>query len=541
MMRRPTNDQPRVNPVPPFRLRIAPAILLGLVVFQGNLEARQRPSQDNEEVEERSERLYFEGVAAFGEGEYEQALRKFRQAAELDPSYYLADYYAGVTLGKLGRDREATRYLNRTVDYLNGFPEKRLGYVPAHQDLGIVYYRLRQFDDARTVLSEALDDGRGDIALVHYYLGLTEYQTGRTAEAIRLIQLALQARPELGGEAYYYLGLAYAAQGDFERAIEELELAAASAHVESATAARRLVQQLKIAADGGREKRWEVRLGLGGYFDANVILEPDDFPSFEQITDESDSRLALNAGAGFSLIDSDRGYLDVDYDFYQSLHNRVDAFDLQSHEVRLGGAGEAGRSLRIGAEGGFKAYRLGGDDYLREAYVKPFVGIQPEQRFYTSVFYRFADHNFLVDFFDPIRDGQNHRVGVDQYFLWDGSDGFVWLGYNFRREIPDSAMGRDFEFEAHSLRGGARLWLLPRLNLEATYWYRHEDYRFPNSRDPLGRPREDRVHTVQVKVRRPLNRRLTLEFLYLGRWNQSNLASFEYRRHVAGGSLQVVF
>ncbi len=69
---------------------------------------------------------------------------------------------------------------------------------------GIEYYKAGQYDNAKTILQNTINNAGTDKALANYYLGQTELALGKNAEAQKYFQAGIAANAENG---YNYVGL----------------------------------------------------------------------------------------------------------------------------------------------------------------------------------------------------------------------------------------------------------------------------------------------------------------------------------------------
>lgn len=63
---------------------------------------------------------------------------------------------------------------------------------------GIEYYKAGQYDNARTILLNTLNQGDTDKAMANYYLGQTELAEGNKAEARKYFDAGIAANPDCG-------------------------------------------------------------------------------------------------------------------------------------------------------------------------------------------------------------------------------------------------------------------------------------------------------------------------------------------------------
>jgi tetratricopeptide (TPR) repeat protein len=163
------------------------------------------------------------GIAEYSRGQYDDAVRSFCAAADLDPS----DPRAYVFLGEMyGVSPDLADEVTRRLALLvRTHPENALGHfhyamslwkgradpaVPV--DLGRVESLLKR--------AVALDP---KLALAHFRLGVLYFDQGRFGEAARALHLAIRLQPDLA-EARYRLAQVYLRTG--EKALAERELEA---------------------------------------------------------------------------------------------------------------------------------------------------------------------------------------------------------------------------------------------------------------------------------------------------------------------------
>jgi TolB-like protein/Tfp pilus assembly protein PilF len=179
--------------------------------------------------------------------DFEQSLKEFERAIELNPNYATAHHWYGETLGSIGRFDEGIAELKRAqqLDPLS---------LIINTDLGEVYMFAHEYDRAIEQLRKAIEmDPRFYYA--HWNLGVALQLKGQLSEAIAEYRKAVELNDDPGvlallGQAYaragqreegqkilarlaeeaksryvsaYSFALLYLALGDKERAIDELE------------------------------------------------------------------------------------------------------------------------------------------------------------------------------------------------------------------------------------------------------------------------------------------------------------------------------
>jgi tetratricopeptide (TPR) repeat protein len=130
------------------------------------------------------------GNIYFEQGEYNNALLRYKKAIEFDPSYWLSYYKAGSALYKLERYKEAEELLEKAAKINPNSYE-------AYYLLGIVRYKLNNYEEARKTLREATEINPNSYD-AYYCLGLCFYfdyikKKEEGAKSQELIQLLQQA------------------------------------------------------------------------------------------------------------------------------------------------------------------------------------------------------------------------------------------------------------------------------------------------------------------------------------------------------------
>ncbi len=164
---------------------------------------------------------------ALREGYYiEEAIAEFRRALELDPRFPRAHYYIGMAF--LARDDlslfpQAMREFETEVSL---HPET----APAHLMMGTMrIYRDRDLAAAAVHLRRAVELDPGN-PTAHFFLGQVLFQSGRTSEAIPILQKSVDLTTDPSRNSYYanahfLLGQALRKAGMQDQAVAHLKRA----------------------------------------------------------------------------------------------------------------------------------------------------------------------------------------------------------------------------------------------------------------------------------------------------------------------------
>jgi serine/threonine-protein kinase len=160
------------------------------------------------------------GTLSAGTGNYEDAVRKFERAAELEATNDAAFRGLADAYEHLGKLEDAEKTYRRAI-------ELRPHYWAGYNWLGVFYYRRARFPEAaemfKQVVALAPDSFRG-----YFNLGATYVEQARYADAISVLERSLGIRPsDYGytnlGNAYFFLRRYQEADGAYEQAIKFAE------------------------------------------------------------------------------------------------------------------------------------------------------------------------------------------------------------------------------------------------------------------------------------------------------------------------------
>ena len=192
---------------------------------------------------------YKRGYVYQTQNELEAALRDFRSAADLDPSSLRALESLGDINIALSRfDRAAERY-----EAFVGLDDRSARVL---YKLGLARYRAGRTTSAIEPLQQALaiDPAMGE---AHYVLGLVHRDAGQIPEARKSLEEAARRSPASQTSAREALAEVHLEEGDFGKAINQLEALAAL----EPTRADRLVAVGMAQSRAGRDDAAVVTLG----------------------------------------------------------------------------------------------------------------------------------------------------------------------------------------------------------------------------------------------------------------------------------------
>lgn len=199
----------------------------------------------NQEKHQTAYTEFYIGLTSYQKGEYEDAIKHYDQAIDINPQFAEAYNNRGTTKDVLGRHEEAIADYDQAIR-IN--PQ----YAQAYCNRGTAKLALGQYDEAIADYDQAIRINPR-FAQAYYNRGNTKGMLGRYEEAIPDFNEAIRINPQFA-EAYCNRGNANREIGEYEKARADLqrafELATEQGNQELAQAARKSLDELP-PADGG--------------------------------------------------------------------------------------------------------------------------------------------------------------------------------------------------------------------------------------------------------------------------------------------------
>jgi tetratricopeptide (TPR) repeat protein len=483
---------------------------------------------------------YSRGAHEFNKGRHEKAEALFRAALNAKPGDPEASAYLGQSLLRQKKYEEA-----ETV--FRGMLQADPGSGPAWLGLGIVQYYRKQYTEAKASLLAA-EKAEPDDPLVHYYLGLVHHELGEFEQAPARFRRAMTLSPDLAPTAQYYTGIAHLRSGALDQAKAAFEATvAAEPESEHGRSAKELLGQA-APAEPEPPPRWSLNATTGMEYDTNVVLlpggtSPPGGPT--GISRQSDYRTVLTAAADAKAIQTKRWAVGVSYSFYQSFHSTLTGFDVEDHSPSFYVQHTAG-PVQVSVQYIYNYTLVGRSPYLNANTAQSISTFTESENTFTQLQLRYMDKVFRDGRFllNSARNGKNWLVGVTQYVLFAGTDGRVWLGYTFDKDVtgggspteagpPNSLDNADWDYNGHHVSTGLSLPPVWTLQLNLAFDWIHQQYLNPNSfaSNSVTR-RRDNIYLFTGAVSRDLTKNLSLSFQYAYTRDQSNVDAFDYNRSV---------
>lgn len=158
------------------------------------------------------------GVRLFQDGSYQDAAKSLEAATAADATQEAAWYYLGLTRFQLRDYPGSLAALQKALELNPGRAGTRL-------TIGQIYESQNAYPEAVQVYQDELRYRKGrDVQPVQAALGRACYLAGRQEDAVKALERVV-ASNERYIEALYYLGLAYAAEGNHRQALKQYDAA----------------------------------------------------------------------------------------------------------------------------------------------------------------------------------------------------------------------------------------------------------------------------------------------------------------------------
>ena len=468
----------------------------------------------------RAERTFRQGVEAYQANRLEEALRLFQQATSENPADSISFYYLGLTQQRLKSHEKAVLAFREALRLKEDSEE-------VHLPLGISLYSLKRREEARIELAKALrsDPTNGS---AHLFLGLIYMERKQYPIAEPHFEAAT-LNPELAPLGRLNLGNLALQFHQEEKARREFEeVLRLSPEGELADIARASLDNLSRQKKAKRPWKLDVEVGFE-HSDNVTRVEVD------QVTNESDFSAILSGAASYRAFQNSGWTGGIGYNFYQQLYDKVTSQNFQSHTGEMS-LYKSFSTWEAGGEYSFNYNLLDESDFLQIQAATARLHLFPQPWLFSQLSYSFQEKVF---FQDNRRDALTHLAGVNQFFFFDNSRGFVLLGLQYENENARSG-----EFDFRGLTASATLrfplamilsapsaqkagtLLPPDLSIEGGFSYRGKD--FTKQTDSIGGRRNDDSRIYKLALKGTLLPGLTATIQYKYTNSGSNLGSVNY-------------
>ncbi len=397
---------------------------------------------------------------------------------------------------------------------------------------GVAAIEQQQYNDAAEEFRAALTE-RPDDPAATLYLGTTLSRAGDPGAAV-VLKKALELNPK-DPRANLERGIDCYRRTEYKTAAEYFvrtkELAPDTELAEKAE------RYLKAARQGG-EKDWSAAIQAGIQYDSNVVLNGIDGLLPEGISRKSDWRLVLNLKARYMLVRQRQGEIWIGYSGYQSLHNRLQKFNVSRQQLEAGSGYNLSPAVKIGISYAYEYDLVGGADFNAAHAFSPSVTVNEGRGFSTVLSYGYRRNHYMYSglFSDnQNRSGSGSSLGVTQQMRFGDAVEFR-AGYLYAVESTRKAY---WDFRSDQGLADMRVNLPRQIAVTLGGAYEQREYRgiYPLTTEK----RQDRTSTVSVTATKVLSDQLSVTLGQVYIRNRSNIVAFDYKRAVSSLFLNVRF
>ena len=511
-----------------------------------------------------SEVLVAQGVVAYDEQRYDDALRLLSRSRELNPGDSRGLYYLGLTQLALKNPSEA-------VSALEAASQLQPSDSSINYQLGVAYFTAGRYDEATPLLEQAYKTDPSSENL-GYYVGLGRYRQKDYKQAIDAFNATKTSDPNVQQLTRFYRGLALGVLGLPEQAVAELrQLEGTGTNLPFTGQAMQIQQAIAAGRKTDEAKRLSLQVSVGGFYNDNVAINPRNpgttpDAATNDILRSLNSRSTKSPGVLGSLVANYSFYRDgpfeaaVNYAFLQTanLNDGLNTFNIQSHVPGISGfyrGAVAEIPFQIAAQYTYNYIFLKDAGFMSAhsptltastvppSFTLPLLGTVGNL---TSVITRWQKKEFYREpvaldprFASEQRDAYNTMFGFVHAFRFAQDKHIVRFGYQYDNE---DAAGSAFSYKGHRGQAGLQS-MLPIADLIFRYDYdiHFRDYKNSQSlfRDFSGQlsNREDTQQTHSAQLVYPFSDHWSITAQYQRVFNKSNVPLYDYVQNVWTGLL----
>ena len=488
-------------------------------------------------------------VLAYGAKRFDEALKELEEAIRLNPESVEVLYYQGLVYGAQNKISDARIALEKAL-------KLRPNNINIAFQLGVLYFIQKEYGRAEPLFQE-VHGTKPSRPNLGYYLGLIKYRKKDYRAAIKYFRATVPSNDNFAQLARFYSGLAMSAL-DFPReARREIEEALRLQPVSPLSlASRKFGKVLEKAEERKRFFHGELRLGV--FYDTNVPVVPSADSDLVARTIRRQQKRRESEGESVSLNFSYTFLRTLDWEgtvshrFFQTYNNHLTEFNTQSHTPTVGIVNRGSISSPFGDQAYFAGLQytydfitLGNSRFTQRWIVGPYVTLVENPWNLTNLQFQLQVKDFFNDrdvVRREVRDASQFMVGALHFFLFDQGRHYIKVGYQY--DFND-AEGKNWTYWGNRALVGLQ-YMHPWWNIQFRYdlnlhWRFHKsEHSLIPATAPGTKKRRDREGTHSVSIAKDFdygNRKFTFSVDYLFDINKSNLAPFDYRRHVVTTSL----
>ena len=454
-----------------------------------------------------SEIFRSKAVLAIADRDYPGAIKLLDQAIAADPDDNQVYYYRGIVSSRLGDYKSAV--IDLEVAQEEGVTQANLPF-----ELGFVYYKLKDYPRATQTLAK----GDAGNPRRNYYLGLAHVEQKQFKQALAPLQRAALSEDDMALAASFTQAEVLITLNEIDEARDVLhKLLARDSQAIYKDRAENLLDRIEKKEEAVKTLSAMVSVGMAS--DSNVGLYPNDQALPAGVSSKEDQRLQLNVDARWKPSFRQGHPLTLGYRLYQSLHNDLDAFDLQNHAITADW-----RQKQTKYEWGINfqliTSALDGNDYFDAMVLTPNIIFPHSDKRLSLGKLVWRDNDYTLPGLDGF-DGTQLELSYRHIWL-QGEQNHVYAGAGYKM---DDTTDKQVASDTLSLTAGIRhVWMS--MPLSAGYEYQQRDF------GDASPSREDTISKINLGLSYPLDKNTHVDISVNQITNDSNSAAHEYDRNL---------
>ncbi len=500
---------------------IALAIAGGLLCAAPSLAAPQPPpAADRQVVQEVMKNLSQEN--------YEEALELLRRSWERGPRTAEKAYLLGQVNRRLLRYTEARANLEEALRLQPHYPEAQLL-------LADTLIALDQPEQAEPYL-QRLEAAGYQPGQTSFLLGMAAFKQKRFERAATYFRRA-QQDPRLAQDAKFQESMALAAQDKIPEAQRTMR-EAVSLNPRTATGGYAQGYLAAMEMRLKEVKRFRANVALGFDYDSNVTLQPGSEVAAQQVSGQGDVLYTQLANLEYNVVPSGPFALWASYGYFQTLHRRLTKFDMISNTAGLTPAYTFANS-RLWMPFTFNYTDVESDKYYTSFLLAPTYLHLITPKIGLEVGARFSRFYYWFPFFIPEdnRSGRSAGGSLGVYYFLANQEGYVQLRFGYDHYATS---GSNWDNNAYRLTLGGLYPLTSRLKVRGFVDLAFQPYTntwVGNNLAAANPKRDDTILILGAEATYNLWKGLELNGHYFFIRNNSNIALYDYNRHIIGMQL----
>ena len=460
------------------------------------------------------------GVSYYHKGDYKKAEAELLKQLSINPDSAHSYYYLGLTYSASEEYAKSTSAFKKAQEINKKLPnlDFNIGKNYYHQDLNsmaVTYFKKVEKSEPHNAKNLM-------------YLGLAYQAESEHQLAIDSFKKARKEDKEFAQLAVFNSAVSYHQTGNKAQRRAHLEEAVKiTPNNTIADNAREILEAIPGDSYGPIEqKTWKFSGSIGFEHDDNVTVDEVNIN-----TNKSDNAAIIEFSAE-NLIYADETYeAEIGYDFYQSLYNSYNDFNLQSHSFYVDGTRKY-TDFDLGLNYRYNFNTLGNKKFFGSHILRPSIWYSVNDIWFIDGFYSYENKKFYKN---SDRDADTNGIGFTNYIFVTPDDMFI-VGADLEDEDTD---GEEFDYDGYSVYlSYEKTFTFNAKELVVSLGYDYEDNDYNNITPEIGEKRHDKRKDYSFEIEYPLTDLFSTVFYYEHIDSDSNLESSDYTQNVVGLKLE---